>query len=187
LPCSKCVDRGRRCVYPAPSANVLNVSGERELTDSYSPSALSQSHIEEPVHTRLLHPFTAASEPVTVAYNGARGLVQHVSSEQATTFHAAADIIPTNFDYELPWNDFLVSPQFLFPFSPLYSYNAEGLDHTFSGDTATRAHQQDVRRDHGLASTLSAVGRFTEIPHDPGSLSRIRLTPAHLPANAIAR
>jgi hypothetical protein len=114
-PCGKCISKGRQCVYPTSSVRGHNVYGESEITDNHSPA--DPTHLDEPFHTQVAEPFITQNVPVTMTVDGEGEPMQHDISEQTAAVPAAVDMFSVQLDYGLPWDDFLVSPQFMFPFS----------------------------------------------------------------------
>jgi hypothetical protein len=91
------------------------VYGESEITDNHSPA--DPTHLDEPFHTQVAEPFITQNVPVTMTVDGEGEPMQHDISEQTAAVPAAVDMFSVQLDYGLPWDDFLVSPQFMFPFS----------------------------------------------------------------------
>ena len=163
-PCSKCMNKGRQCVYPASSAHEGNMDGESVMIDTQPPGDLTQD--DGPFHTQASEPFITQSGPMTMHADGGENSMQHDSSEQTAAVPPAADVFSTQLDYGLPWDDFLVSPQFLFPFSPPQSLGTGDLENHCSG-----LQQEYANHAHNLDTTISNEIRPVEAFQEFGTLT----------------
>jgi hypothetical protein len=111
-------------------------------------------------HTREDEPFNAqATETfptpiVSMATIGDRQeeLMQRDPAEQTTGIATDADVFSTQFDFGLPWDDFLASSQFLFPIS--LSHSSGGGD---PGDSCFGLQQECTQHAQNL-DTVIPVG-----------------------------
>lgn len=157
-PCSKCVSKGRQCVYPDSSARGHNVDGESEMVDNHAPDDSAQ--VDESLHTQAPEPFTTQDPSTMIAVDGVGDSMQYEPSEATAAVPTADDIFSVQLDYGFLWDDPLVSPQLMFPFSPPYSLGARGLENDCFGVQQELAHH-----DHNLPVGDRPVETLPESDH----------------------
>jgi hypothetical protein len=113
-PCSKCVSKG-----PDSSARGHNADGESETVANDAPDDPAQ--VDESFHTQISGAFVTQDLPVINADDCEGDSMQYDPSNVTAAVPTANDVFSVQLDYDFLWDDPLVSPQFMFPFSPPYS------------------------------------------------------------------
>lgn len=140
-PCSKCASKSRQCVYPQSSARGHNVDDESEMIDNHAPDDSAQ--VDESLHTHVPEPFTTLNLPETSTNDGGEESMQYDLFDVTAAIPTANDMFPVQLDYGFLWDDPLVSPQFMFPFSPPHSLAARGSETNCFGLQQEYAHPAD--------------------------------------------
>ena len=174
-PCSKCVSKGRQCIYPDSSTRGHNADGESEMVDDHAPDASAQ--VDESFHTQAPEAFMTQDLPVISSGDGQDGSMQYdpVVTAAIPTVNELFSVQP---DYDFLWDDPLVSPQFMFPFSPPRSIGAGDPENNHLDLQQEYAHQDhnlpvDDRRtetfpgSHHLSAEEEDVLVAEYIPHVP--------------------
>lgn len=157
-PCSKCASKGRQCIYPDSSTRGHDVDGESDLVDNHAPDDSAQ--IDESVQPQALEPFITQDLPVIDTGNDGEQSMQYDPSEVTATIPTANDLFSVQLDYGFLWDDPLVSPQFMFPFSPPRSIGAAGPENNHLELQQEYAHQ-----DHNLPVDDRRTETFPESHH----------------------
>ena len=142
-PCSKCVSKGRQCVYPESSARGHTVDGESEIGDNQAADESAQ--VDEPLHTQVPAPFITQDLPMIDTGDDGGQPMRYDPSGVTAAVPTANDVFSVQPDYGFLWDDPLVSPQFMFPFSPPPSLGARGPEINSFEVLQEYAHQ-----DHNL-------------------------------------
>ena len=123
-PCSKCVSRGRQCVYPDSSTRGNNADGDSEMVENHAPDYSAQ--VDESRHNQVPESIITQDMPLINTDYGAGQSIQCDPSDVTAAVPTVNDVFSVQLDYDFLWDDPLVSPQFMFPFSPPHSLGARG-------------------------------------------------------------
>lgn len=157
-PCSKCVSRGRQCIYPDSSTRIHNADDESEMVDNHAPDDSAQ--VDEHFHAQVSEPFIAQDLPVIGTRDEGADSIQFDPSEVTAAVPTANDMFSVQLDYGFLWEDPLASPQFMFPFSPPYSLGTRGPE-----NNCFELQQEHANHDHNLSVDDRPAVTFPESDH----------------------
>jgi len=163
MPCSKCADKNRHCVYPASSVPEHDANGESEMTYSHSPCHLTQE--DEPFNAQATESLATPNVPMANVGDGEGESVQRDPPQQTVAIPTNVDVFSTQLDYGLPWDDFLALPQFLFPVSLPHSLDAGYPENNCFG------LQQDPQHNHNLDTLVFVDDLPAEAFHEAESMT----------------
>jgi hypothetical protein len=157
VPCSKCASKERQCVYPASSVPEHDADGGSEMPGLHSPGHPAQE--DEIFNAQSTEAFATPTASVAATGNGQGQLIQRNPPEQTLADATDAELFPTQLDYGLPWDDFLVSSQFLFPLG--------------GGDPETGCFglQQDTQHDHSFDTVVPVSNTPAEVIREAGPMT----------------
>jgi hypothetical protein len=142
-PCSKCASKGRQCVYPDSSARGHNADAESETVDNDVPD--DSAEVDESLHNQVPDPFNTQDLHAISTGEGGVESMQYDPSDVTAAVPTANDMFSVQLDYGFLWDDPLVSPQFMFPFSPPHSLGARGPE-----NSCFELQQECAHHDHNL-------------------------------------
>lgn len=157
-PCSKCVSKGRQCVYPDSSTRRPDADGESDIVGNHAPDGSAQ--LDESLVTHVPEPFISQGLPMINTGNDGGQSMQYDPSEVTAAVPTANDVFSIQLDYGFLWDDPLVSPQFMFPFSPPHSLGARGTE-----INNLEPQQEYASHDHSLPIDDRPTETSTESDH----------------------
>ena len=164
-PCSKCISKGRQCVYPDSSTSRHDADGESEMADNHDPDQSAQ--VDESLSTQVPEPSITQGLPMMNNGDGGGQLMQYDPFEVTAAVPTANDMFSVQLDYGFLWDDTLVSPQFMFPFSPPHSLGARGSENnSFELQQEHTHHDQNVPIDDRPTETSPASDYLTAEEED---------------------
>jgi hypothetical protein len=157
-PCSKCVSKGRQCVYPDSSTRRPDADGESDIVGNHAPDDSAQ--LDESLVTHVPETFITQDLPMVNTGNDGGQSMQYDPSEVTAAVPTANDVFSIQLDYGFLWDDPLVSPQFMFPFSPPPSLGARG-----TVINNIESQQEYARHDHSHPIDDRPTETSTESDH----------------------
>jgi hypothetical protein len=113
------------------------------MVDNHAPGHSEQA--DESLHTQVPEPSITQDLPVIDTGNAGGESMQCDPTDMTAAVSTANDVFSIQLDYDFLWDDHLLSPQFMFPFSPPHSLSARGPE-----NSCFELQQEHASHDHNL-------------------------------------